>query len=954
VQVRVLGEVDVVGDDGQVVRLGSRSQRVVLAALAARPRTAVPADALVEALWGGDPPPSALSSLRTYVSRLRRVLGERLAIGPAGYRLDVGTGAELDAERFELLVGRAAKTVDTPGALGLLDEACRLWRGPAFGDVADVEGVRGEATRLEELRLGATEARAVALLGAGRPTDAVAAAEAVVAGHPLREGTWAVLVEGLAAAGRLPEALRAYQRAATVLGEAGLEPSDRLRRAEAVALAHRPPDLGERPLAVAAASLVGRDDDVVAVAGLLVEHRCVTLVGPGGVGKTRLALAIAAQVAGRHEWGARVVELAGVREPGAVLGAVADGLGLVVDAGHPEEALARAGGLDLLVVLDNAEHLVDAAARTAEVLCAGGPTVRLLVTSREPLGIAAERRWPVAPLPAGDPGSAAFELFVERARAVRPDLALDDEAVAAVARLTARLDGLPLAIEMAATRVATMAPAELAERLDGALDVLVSRRRTAEPRHRTLAAVVAWSERLLGEDERALLGELTTFEGPVDVADVAAVTGRPDPAEGLAALAERSLLVVDASGRRARFGMLRTIRDQAARLLPDDRRGPLSHRHAHHVAEALAVADAGLRGPTELAAHARIDELLVEARAAQAWASRHDPALAARLTGALCLFGQSRRRDEVLSWSSSLIEQVGAGSVGPDGALALVAAAQRHVNRGDLGAGLALARRAVALAAPHPSAQAMAHEVVGDVLIFRGQLAEAEAEAHAGLAVARRSGDAHGEVANLVNLALAAAYGGDHERAGQVLLAAPDEAACSPSDRAWLRYALGEVALDRDPDRALGALDEAVALADAVGNRYVGGVARVSATSLRARCGDPASTLAAFASVIEHWRGEGGGPHQVTTLRNLVVLFQRLGDAAAAAELLGAVRPSPSSPTYGEEAARLDHARAWAVAELGPVEAERCSGTGAARTTDEAAVAALARIRRDRSGQPAG
>lgn len=941
VLVRVLGEVDVLVD-GAPVRIGSRSQRAVVAVLASRPGVAVPADVLIDALWGDDPPPSALGTLRTYVSRLRRLLGDRLAMGPAGYRLEPGPGGT-DAERFEDLASQAGRAGPVE-AIGLLGEALELWRGAPFGDLADLGPVRSEARRLEELHTAARESLARRLLDAGRAAGAVGASEQLVQEHPLREGAWVVLVESLARAGRVPEALRAFQRAAQVLAEAGLEPSERLRQAEAAALAREvpeAPEVGAHRLVVPASSLVGREADVPAVAGMLDRARIVTLVGPGGVGKTRLALAVADQVAGRFGRGARLVALAGVNDPTAVAGVVADSLGLAVEPGAPDRALAHAGGLDLLVVLDNCEHVADAAARAVEALTTGGARVRVLATSREPLGVDGEHLWPVAILETGTRRSASVELFLERARAVRPQLEPDDDELDHIENLTRRLDGLPLAIEMAAGRVGTLPVRELARRLEDELDLLVSRRRTPEPRHRTLAAVVEWSERLLDEPERAMFRDMAVFDGAVRAADVSAVTGRSDAADLLERLALRSLVVVDTSGSHARFGMLRTVRDLIRQKLAGTARGDeLARRHAGHVAGAVAEADRELRAPGEAGAHDRIEELLDEARAAQAWASSFAPGLAEELCGALLLFGQSRRRDEVLSWSTALASRIGPDRSGVSVAQVLTAAAQRAVDGGDLDAALDLARKAVA-ATTDPAVQALAHEVASDVHLFSGRLDEAARAGAAGLAAARSAGDLHGQVANLINVALAASYRGDHVVAADTLAQAPERSSLAPSDQAWLLYAQGEVVMDRDPLRALESLDAAVTLGSSVGNRYVSGVAMVSATSLRARAGERRTALETFASVIDHWRGQGNLPYQLTTLRNLVVLLQRMGAAPQAAELLGAVGDGSVAPTFGEEAERLDRARAWLHDQMSRDELRRLTARGAARTVDQAAVAAL-------------
>ncbi|MGH4013209.1 MAG: BTAD domain-containing putative transcriptional regulator [Pseudonocardiaceae bacterium] len=931
-RVRVLGTVELV-DEGPAgaeaaVPLGSPTQRLVLAVLAARPGATVSADALIDAIWGERPPRTAKDSLRTYISRLRRHLGEAVATRAGGYALPPGS---VDAERFEELVVRA-RQADPATAVALLDEALGLWRGAPFGDLGDVDLLRGAALRLDELNVSARELRASALSAAGRCADAVAAAEELLAGHPLREGGWIVLIGALAAQRRAPEAMAAYRRAVAVLDEAGLDPSEALRAAQTAALAAVP----EQPrwLPTPAASLVGREQELAALIGLVQRARVVTIIGPGGVGKTRLAIEAAHALAGRFGQGARLVELAGLRDPGAVGAALAGALGLTVAAGPPETALSRAGALDLLVVVDNCEHVVESAARGVAALVLGGPAVRVLATSRERLGIDGEHVMPLAPLPLGEPARA---LFLDRLRAVRGEGATPD--LAQVDRIVARVDGLPLGIEMAAARAATLPLAELADRLTEHLGLLAARR-TGEARHRTLAAVVEWSEALLDPDDRALFAELATFAGSVGVDDVEAVTGRPAPLDALCHLAERCLVIADTEGPRVRFGMLSTIRAHAAgRLAGTPRGAQLARRHAEHLVAVATAADRELRGPAEGAAHVRLAELIDEFRVAHARARASYPQLAVELSAALHLFAMSRQRDEPLSWATELVTTLDDSS--PRAAGALASAAGRATTAGDLTRARELVERALAVAGS--GAQRCAPlEMLGDIDLYAGRLDASASTAQELLAVARRAGDAHGIVIAIQNWACAEAYAGRAERAERVLRTErPAEAELSPSDVGWIAYGEGEVVLDRDPQRALPALDRAIALADSVGNRFLGGAARLSACSLRARCGDAAEALDAFAGVIDHWRRQGDRVHQLTTLRNLVVLLQRVGAAPEAAELLGAVDAATLAPTFGVEAARLAVVRDWVVPALGEQGAQRHRQTGAARTVAEAADVAL-------------
>lgn len=938
-RVRVLGTVELVDDSGASVPIGSPTQRLVLAALAAHPGTTVSADALIDAIWGEQPPRTAADSLRTYVSRLRRHLGDALASRAGGYLLPAGS---VDAERFEELVSRARAT-DPATSIALLDEALGLWRGAPFGELGDVELLRGAAIRLDELHLAVRELRATALAAAGRAGESAAAAEELLAEHPLREGAWIALIGALAAAGRLPDAMTAYRRALVALDEAGLDPSEALRGAQTAAL-RVVPEL-PRWLPTPAASLVGRESELAELAELVDNARVVTLVGPGGVGKTRLAIEAANALAGRFAHGARLVELAGLRDPAAVGGALVGALGLAADAGSPRTALSRAGGLDLLVVVDNCEHVVEAAARAVEALVRGGPAVRVLATSRERLGIDGEHVLPVSPLGVFPSGEAGRTLFLDRLRAARggaPDRSQPD--LAQVDRIVARVDGLPLGIEMAAARAATLPLAELADRLSEHLGLL-DQRRAGEARHRTLAAVVEWSEALLDPDDQALFAELATFAGPVGVDDVGAVTGRstllgrPELLEALRQLAERCLVVVDTEAPRARYGMLSTIRTHAAgRLAGTPRGAQLARRHAEHLVAVAATADRELRSPAEGAAHTRFEELIDEFRIAHARIRSSDPPLACELSTALHLFAMSRQRDEPLSWAYELITGLDTGS--PRAAGPLASAAVRAATAGELIRAQELAERALAAAGSGPE-RVRPLEVLSDIHLYAGRLDASVAAARELLVVARATADAHGTVIATQNLACAQAYAGGPEQAEQVLRTErPPDAELAPSDLGWLAYAEGEVVLDRDPQRALPALDRAIALGDSVGNRFLAGAARLSACSLRSRCGDAAEALAAFAAVIDHWRRQGDLVHQLTTLRNLAVLLQRVDAAPEAAELLGAVDAATLSPTFGAEAARLTVVRDWVLTALGEAAAGRHLQAGA--TLDVAAAADVA------------
>ena len=640
VRYALLGPVEVHDDAGRALEVGGARLLALLARLALDPGRIVTVDALVDSLWGETPPGGAINALQSLVSRLRRALGAPGLIEsqPAGYRL-VARAEDVDAHRFERLAteGRRTLAAGAPGrASEVLTEGLDLWRGPALAGVADAPFAAVPASRLADLRLAAMEDRAEAEIALGHHADVLPELMALARQHPLRDRLAALLVTALHRTGRQVDALAAYERARGALAdELGLDPGPELAAAHLAVLRGAPdvpaPPTTDEPqgnLRAQLTSFVGREVGVAEVGKLLADGRLVTLVGPGGSGKTRLAVESAARLTDRPPDGVWLVELAGVADPAevfsATLAAVAQDAPLLAAAasrpGRTRDATERL--LDqlrprrLLLILDNCEHLVDAAARLADAVLASCPSVRILTTSREPLGITGEALYPVPPLALPVPGATADEalpysalrLFADRAAAVRPGFTVDAGNVADVIEICRRLDGLPLAIELAAARMRALTVGQLADRLDDRFRLLTGGSRAALPRHRTLRAVVEWSWELLTADEAVLARRLAVFAGSATLPAIERICGPADPMDLLAALVDKSLVVVVEDGG-VRYRMLETIRAYAAERLAES--GDAERVRAAHAAYYLALAEEAephLRGTDQLVWLARLTE----------------------------------------------------------------------------------------------------------------------------------------------------------------------------------------------------------------------------------------------------------------------------------------------------------------------------------------------------------
>jgi len=926
---------------GEVVDVTGPRRRAVLALLALAVGRTVSDSALLDAVWPEEAPESGRRALHSLVSRLRKDLGpasDRLVRDPAGYRLELD-GPGLDVADVRAWAARARNGgADTPV---LLERALAAWRGEALEEFADVAPLAAEAVALAELRLELTDAWVEARLAAGHdPAAVVGDAARAAAAAPLRESTQALWIRALAAADRQADALRAaYEFRQRLADGTGLDPSAAFADLEAdVALgclaapttpAGAP---GGMRIGRPAAPMIGREHETKRLQGLIDRQRLVTVVGPGGVGKTRLALGTAAETseAGRP---AVLVELATVEDPRHVVEAVATALRLRASSSSGLADTVRdvlATGAPLLV-LDNCEHVIDAARDLVGHMLAGTVGLTVLATSREPLGLAGEHVLPLGPLAVpGEapedgrdlvsvPAVAAFLVHARQRAAIDPDV-LDAEQLRRLADVVRRLDGLPLALELAAGRLRSLSLSDLHERLDRALDLLAAGRSSGDARHRTLRDTIEWSYRALSLDERRLLCALAVFPDGVDLPTTERLGHRlgltTEPTETVARLVETSMLLTGRPGDVARYRALETVRSFALAALEardrlDDAGSPAIGRDwvegelvswaVEHTADVARQA----QGPHEPQADARLRAELANLRAAWDVAGRRDD-VDARAAMVLNLDEMITYRGfpDLTGWALELAADrrlVGHG----DRAAVLGAAGRCAWRRGELDEAQRLGTACIELAAD-PHAAFRGHEALGAVALFRGDPAAA---CDAWLTTGQESGD---DTRYLAPAAMCAGYAGDEVRARTLLdrAFAAIEVSGVVSHRGFAHYAAAELAAATDPDAAIEHYGRAIEFARRSGASFIEAIASVGLVRLWAAAGQVGRALEGYRRLLVDLRRSGHWTQLWTTLRNLAAALAEAGDPNTAALLLRAADLAPeaalvSVPAVADELATL-------------------------------------------------
>jgi len=835
----------------------------------------------------------------------------------------------IDAGRFEQLCKRASSSSNPKVTVELLEGALACWRGSAFEEFAEHDWARLEAMRLDELHILAQEELFEARLALGGHGALVGELEALVTRHPMRERFWQQLIVALYRSGRSAEALRRAEALRVVMREElGLDPSPALRELEARVLNDDPtllqPPVASRrsvirQLPTEPTRLVGRTEELKLLTSQLRIDRLVTLTGPGGVGKTRLAMRLAGELWDEFDGEVFVTELAPVRDPTSTVAAIATALDvqqrqhLSIEETLVEYLRARRA----LLVLDNCEHLRGTIASLSERLLSWCPGVTILATSREVLGLPGEHVWRVRPLAIPDEGSGpaaaseapATRLFVECAIAARPGFSLGPENVNSVIEIVGRLDGLPLAIELAAARIRAMGPAALAERLSEGFDLLAGAQTSMIPRHRTVQDLVEWSYDLLAPDEQLLFARLCVFAGSfgLDAAEEVCAgldLGKSTVSLLLANLVDKSMVqLVDED--LPRYRLLETLREYGRDRLSEAERYVVRARHAAWYLEVAERCARSLAGSDEATAIQMLDRDFDNLRAAHRWSIEHpDIDTALRLVAGLREYSFRCMHAEIASWADVAIALPAACAHERYPVAVGVAAYGRFV-RGDLEGAIELGGRAVAAARQlGVDSSGLAERALGNAWFYRGDYERGIEWTDRMIASAQRGSPARLAHA-LYMRSVAFTTVGDNVRGAQFAansgVAAADSG--SPTAHAQALYAQGLARKATSPLEATAELQRAADIAREAGNRWIQAFALTEVLWLEARQGRPRVALARYIDVIDLWYRGGDWANQWLSLRHVFGILVQLRADLGAATLHGALTAAGSAYALPFEAA---------------------------------------------------
>ncbi len=928
---------------GDEIPLGGVRQRLVLALLLLHAGQTVPADRLVDQIWGDTPGTTGTTGtgpLRNHIWQLRRQLGPDgvepagrddsgpLVSRPGGYRLDVD-GDQIDSCRFEqgLAAARASSSASPQQALDLVDGAIALWRGPAFGDLAVERPLRGEATRLDQLLLDAHELRAELFLRTDRHLRAATDLEPLARANPERERFWALLMTALYRSGRQAEALRRFQEARTrLIEDVGVEPGPELRQLEQAILRQEPTlgglvlhdaaDPGDIPalrstrnasgaLPRISTSFVGRQGETAAVLEALGANQLVTLTGEGGIGKTRLAVEAARSAEpAAYPDGVWFCDVSTVDDAVGLVEQLAAALGLVPEAGADVRAqlVDHVGGRRLLLLVDSSERQRAAIGELVADVVATGSDAKVLATSRAPLRTIGEHVIQVDPLPV-HPGGLRLppvQLLLDRARAAGAPVSADDPALLDVVRL---LDGIPLAIELAAPRLATMSPGELAARLDRRFDLLTEAT-SVPPRQRTLRNTLDWSVTLLGGEARRLFGALSVFCGgwTLDAAEaVGPATGLESAAVAslVAELAEQSMIRVDLPpGRTARYRMLETMQAYAAEQLgrEPDTRAAVAEAHAHHFVGFAEDAARHRRGELEPTWVEAIDLEFDNLRAAYRWSiAAEQPAEGLRIVAALVEDNIMRERQEIGRWAEELASLPSAAAE-PGRALAIGLAAHTAMVEFRLDDAHRLSLEAIDA---EEATQASPSWIPRTVLVLLAGLGFVDRDPREHLAVMDRishtTGDPFASAVADFDRVMIALLVGDPARgrhAAERLLQVGAESQ-NPTLLAMGMLAHGRVVAGVEPGVAGRELHDALSMASSVSNTVLVRLALRAIQEMNATTGNRAEGLASLRQIALTFQESGNVSQQLQTVISMLDSLVALEAYRPLTTICGALSQTP-------------------------------------------------------------